>query len=706
MDIEKLLRQMTLEEKLCQMTQTTSLCVYRDEKEKCGEFSVMNLTDKQYDSLGSVLAYKSSFGAKGVQDEHLKNDRNQIPLLIMMDVIHGWKTEYPVPLAMGATFNLDLIEECCKATAEEAVQDGVMVTFSPMVDLSRDARWGRVMETNSEDPYLNGEFGKAMIRGYHAGGLACCVKHFAAYGGAESGKDYNLVDMSEHTLREYYLRPYQECMKENPELVMTSFNSLNGIPSIANKHLMLDILRGEWEYDGVVISDYAAVNELIRHRCKPNGKEAAKAAISTTADIEMCTPHFAHYGEELVRSGELDEKIIDDSVRRILRLKEKLGLFENPYYKLAKEGTSVTEKSRDIARRVAEETFVLLKNEDVLPLRKEEKIALIGPFADTKEIVGGWSVFCDREATIPVKVGMEKLAEKEIPCAKACHDRWNSSDESGFDEAIETAKRADKVILCIGEAQSESGECKSKTDIRLPKIQRKLVREIRKLGKPVVAVIFAGRPLVLTEEIDSFDGVLYVWHPGTEGGNAIANVLYGKVNPSGKLPVSLPRSVGQCPLYYNSFSTGRPAPFDAVIVNGTSCYIDELTLPLFPFGFGLSYTKFQLSAPCVTSSVIRKGESLQVRTKIKNVGSVAGAETVQLYIRDDFSELVRPVKELKGFQKVFLEPNEEKEISFEITEEMLSYYGVDDVFGAEKGTFTISVGTSSVDLQSVSIELV
>lgn len=443
-----------------------------------------------------------------------------------------------------------------------------------------------------------------------------------------------------------------------------------------------------------------------QHRCKPNGKEAAKAAISMTADIEMCTPHFAHYGEELVRLGELDEKIIDDSVRRILRLKEKLGLFENPYYKLTEEGASVTEETRKVAWKVAEESFVLLKNEGVLPLQKEEKIALFGPFANTKDIVGGWNVFCDKQATIPVKTGVEGVLGREIPCAEACGRKWNDVDESGFQTALDVASQADKIILCIGEEENEAGECKSKTDIRLPAVQRKLVKEIRKLKKPVVAVVFAGRPLVLTEEIDLFDGVLYAWHPGTEGGNAIANVLYGKVNPSGKLPVSLPRSVGQCPLYYNSFSTGRPAPFDAVIVNGTSCYIDELTLPLFPFGFGLSYTQFELTAPCVTATTIKSGESLQVRTKIKNVGSVAGAETVQLYIRDDFSELVRPVKELKGFQKVFLEPNEEKEIFFEITEEMLSYYGVDDVFGAEKGTFTVSVGTNSVDLQSVSIELV
>ncbi|MBQ7642795.1 MAG: beta-glucosidase, partial [Clostridia bacterium] len=356
MDIDNLLSKMSLEEKLCQMTQINGRCVFKNDKEGVHDFIALGLTDEQYDRIGSVLAYTVDFGAKKMQDEHLKNDPNKIPLVIMLDVIHGWRTAFPIPLAIGATFNTDIAKECCKIAAQEATADGVMVAFSPMVDLARDARWGRIMETTSEDAYLNGEFGKAMIRGYHEGGLAVCVKHYAAYGGAEAGRDYNSVDMSEHTLREYYLRAYRECLEENPELFMTSFNSLNGIPSSANKHLMLDILRDEWGYNGVVISDYAAVNELISHKCKKGGAEAAKAAINCTVDIEMCTSHYIKQGEKLVKEGRLSEETVNASVRRILKLKEKLGLFDNPYYKLKGERAAVTAESRAAALRAASES--------------------------------------------------------------------------------------------------------------------------------------------------------------------------------------------------------------------------------------------------------------------------------------------------------------------------------------------------------------
>ncbi len=707
MDIEKLIREMTTEEKLCQMTQTNRVCVFRDQKDGIWDFQALHMTDKQYDSIGSVLSYTMEYDVKGNLDEHLKNDRNGIPLMVMLDIIHGYKTIFPIPLAMGASFDTELVEECSKFAAVEATKDGVMATFSPMVDLARDARWGRIMETTSEDPYVNGEFGKSMIRGYHAGGLACCVKHFAAYGGAESGRDYNLVDMSEHTLREYYLRAYHECLKENPEMVMASFNSLNGIPATGNTWLMRDILRKEWGFDGVVISDYNGVGEMICHRFKENRKQAACAGILAGVDIEMCSSAYSENGEALLQDGELDIELINDSVRRILKLKEKYGLFENPYYKLSDEKSVVTEEGRALARKMAEETFVLLKNEEsVLPLKKQDKIALIGPFADTKEIIGGWSAFADKTATVTIKQGVENLLGKSVESVKGCGWTWNDTDISGFEEALKVAEKTDKIVLCVGEHQSESGECKSKTDIRIPKAQRKLIKELKKTGKAMIGVVFAGRPLALKDVVDLFDAILYVWQPGTEGGNAIANVLYGKTNPSGKLPVSLPRTVGQCPIYYSRFSTGRPQAVDAGFFVGTTCYIDEKNSALFPFGFGLSYTRFEYSVPELSAVERKEDERVYLRTKIKNVGEMDGVEVAQLYIRDDFSEIVRPVKEMKGFQRVFLKAGEEKEITFEITVEMLKYYGINNEFTAEKGKFTLMVGSDSENLQEISLRLI
>lgn len=545
-----------------------------------------------------------------------------------------------------------------------------------------------------------------MIRGYHAGGLACCVKHFAAYGAAESGRDYNLADMSEHTLREYYLRAYHECLKEQPEMIMTAFNSLNGIPATANKHLLVDILRKEWGFDGVVITDYNAVLEMVAHRYQPNRREAAKAALCAGVDVEMCSSTFVENGETLVKDGDIDQERLNESVRRILKLKDKYGLFENPYYRLQKTPAAVNGDGRDLARKMAEETLVLLKNDGVLPLKKDEKIALIGPFAFSKEIIGNWCAFAEKDATVTLKDGLENLLGREIEWAKGCEAGWNETEESGVEAAVETAKRADKILLCVGEPQTECGECKSKTDIRLSRLQRRLIEQIHRLNKPVVGIVFAGRPLVLTDVVEKFDGLLYAWHPGTEGGNAIARVLCGVVNPSGKLPMSFPRSVGQCPIYYNHFSTGRPQPTDAGFFVGTSCYIDQRNSPLFAFGYGLSYTSFEISEPKLSCSTLRRGERVFVRVKVKNTGKVDGAEVVQIYIRDDFSSLVRPVKELKGFERVFLRAGEEREVCFSIDEQTLSYYGENDQLIAENGSFTVFVGRDSQDVRSCELQLI
>ncbi|MBO4262863.1 MAG: glycoside hydrolase family 3 C-terminal domain-containing protein [Clostridia bacterium] len=702
MDIEKLLNEMTTEEKLCQMTQMPRECVY---SKKSGE-GVVGMTAKQCNAIGSVLAYSADFDARKDIDEHLKNDPHKIPLMIMLDIIHGYKTAFPIPLALGASFDTELAEKCCEYAAEEASEDGISVTFSPMVDLARDARWGRVMETASEDAYLNGEFGKAMIRGYHKGGLACCVKHFAAYGGAEGGRDYNSVDMSEHTLREYYLRAYKECLKERPEMIMTSFNTLNGVPSTANRRLIADILRREWGFDGVVITDYGAVNEMIAHGFKEDARQSAKAALTAGIDVEMCTSSFIENGAELVADGEIDIKTIDNATRRIINLKDKLGLFENPYYKYSDKHSRTIEEGRELTRKAAEEACVLLKNSGVLPLKKEESVFLAGPFSDTKEIVGNWCAFCDKDATVTIKSGIEQLLGRKIASMQVCGGRWNDRLLKGIRAAKEAARKADKIIVCVGEHQDETGECRSKTDIRLSSAQRRLIKELSGCGKSLIGVVFAGRPLVLSDVTEYFDALVYVWQPGTEGGNAIANVLYGNVNPSGKLPVSLPRSVGQCPLHYDSYSTGRPNLTDAGFFVGTSCYIDEATSPLYPFGYGLSYTRFELSEPVLSVDKIRRGEKAEVKTNLKNTGNDDGTEVVQLYIRDNYSEPVRPIKQLKGFKRVFLKSGECREISFEICEETLSFYADGDKPVLQKGKFTVYLGTSSDNIKGVTLESV
>lgn len=700
MDIEKILSNMTIEQKFGQMTQLNRICIFHKQ-----QFSRYKLTEQQHDSIGSVLGYGAEEDVKANFDEHLKNDPNRIPLLLMLDIIHGYKTAFPIPLALGASFNEEIAEKCCELSAKEAVKEGVTVTFSPMVDLSRDARWGRIMETPSEDPYLNGEFGKAMIRGYHKGGLACCVKHFAAYGAAEGGRDYNLVDISEHTLREYYLRAYHECLKENPELIMTSFNTLNGIPATGNKHLMCDILRDEWGYDGVIITDYNAVCEMVTHRYKENDRQAGKAALDATVDIEMCSPIFFLHGPDLVEKGEVSVERVDQSVKRILKLKDKLGLFENPYYKLTDEKASVTDEAREIVRKAAEETFVLLKNDGSLPLNASEKVVYVGPFVDSKEIIGNWSMFADTQAPVSIKSGVESLLGKKIDFALGCGPTWKESDESGIPCALELVKSADKVVLCVGEHQLESGECKSKVDIRLSAVQRKLIKEVHACGKKVVGVVFGGRPLALKDVVDCFDALLFVWQPGTEGGNAIANVLYGKVNPSGKLSASFPMSVGQCPLYYSQFTTGRPKLVDAGFFDGTSCYIDEKNTALFPFGYGLSYTNFALSTPIFSAYEMDKDGQITVSVDVENTGKMDGAEVVQMYIRDDFSEIVRPEKELKGHKKVYLKAGEKTTVTFTIDKNVLSYYGVDDKLVAEKGTFTVYISKDGVDFTESQITL-
>ena len=711
--LKKLVSAMSLEEKALQLTQypvyeldesaeavVTGLCdlggIDREALWRTG--TILNAPNGE-----TVQSIRKTRREKGIAD----------PLPFMLDVIHGYRTIYPVPLAMACTFNLKLIEDCAELAATEARYDGVDVTFSPMVDLGRDARWGRVMEGAGEDPYWSGEVGKAMIRGYHRGGIACCVKHFAGYGAAEAGREYNTTDISERNLREYYLRAYRACLEEQPELFMSSFNLLNGKPILGHKEIMLDLLRKEWGFDGVVISDFGAVEELHEHGYCETGKDCASVALSSGLDIEMGSSVYASYLPELVRTGVVSEEQIDEAVLRVLELKNKLGMYENPERNtdLQKRAeVTLSESGRALSRRAVEEGSVLLKNNGVLPLKENAKIALVGPFASTREIIGNWAGKGRIEECVTVKEGVEKLIKRAVPYANGCSWKLFDTDEGGFEEAERICAQADCIVACVGEHMMNSGEAHSRADIRIPEIQRKLIAKLHKLKKPLVLVVFGGRPLVLSEIEEFANAILYVWQPGTEGGNGIANLLYGKAIPCGKTVMSFPRSSGQCPIYYNCFSTGRPKKkYKPSALSGEEWrtgYDDEYNSPIYPFGYGLSYTEFLYSDLKLSAAKMKRGGKITASVNLKNVGSSDGYETVQWYIRDLFASVVRPVKELKGYEKVFLKAGEERRISFEITEEMLKYYTDGGEYAAETGAFELFVGGNSRDCLKMNFELV
>lgn len=696
--------EMSLAEKVLQLTQYTAQTVLKNDDESIvtGNAVTDGMSGDMLWNIGSVLN-----GLNGETVTRIRQSRREKgipePVMFMIDVIHGYRTIFPVPLAIACSFDTALAKRCAEMSAVEAKYDGTDVTFSPMVDLCRDARWGRVMESFGEDPYLCGEMGKAFIRGYHSGGIGCCVKHFAAYGACESGRDYAAADISEHTLKEYYLAPYKECIKEKPEMFMCSFNSLNGIPMLANKKLLVDILRKEWGFDGVLISDHSAVLELIKHGYVATDKECALAVEQSGLDIEMCTPSYAVCLSDLVREGKVSEREIDKLVYRVLELKEKLGLYENPdrYTDTAEfDKISVCDKHRDIARSAAEESSVLLKNNGILPLLPSDKIVLIGPFADSKEIVGAWNCKCRLDDTVTVKEGISNLTGNVPPIAKGCGDGQFDDGTTGFDEAVNIARSAEAIVACIGENMNCSGEAHSRADLAVPRLQAELIRRLHALGKPIVVILFGGRPQVL-KDIEPFaDAILCVWQPGTEGGNAIANLIYGKVNPSGKLAMSFPRSVGQCPIYYNKLSSGRPQTVDKpTLFRGKfifeSAYDDEYNSPLYPFGFGLSYTSFEYKEMKLSAKTVTAEKSIVVSVKVKNTGTRDGQEVVQWYIHDKFASTLRPVKELKGFEKVFLKAGEQKTVSFMIDIGTLEFYTASGERKAESGEFELFVGGSS-----------
>jgi len=732
-ELEKLLSEMSLEEKVSQMIQINGNMMKLSTL-VTGPTESIDITDEMLSMVGTVLNVEGAEKMCEIQQKYTEAHPHHIPLLLMYDVINGMETIFPIPLAQGCTFSPDNVEKAASIAAKEAAASGLHVTFSPMLDLVRDARWGRVMESPGEDPWLNGEMGKAMVRGYQGnnalnqeGNISACVKHFAGYGLPDGGREYDNVEISERTFREDYLPAYKAAIDEGARMVMSSFNTYNRVPSTGNKWLMRKILREEMGFDGVVIADYGAVEELVAHGIAEDTREAAKLAIEAGVDIDMVSNCYSRHLVELVRSGDVEEKLVDEAVMRILKLKNDLGLFENP----CKDASGQKEKElfaceehRKVARKIAAESFVLLKNEQVLPLSKEndETVAFIGPYIDTNVLYGAWSFPTNKTNTVTIRQGADQkkdgilYAEGAYILDSGKYAKQDMTKEpllvytqedldTRIQEAVEIAKKADKVVLCLGEHRTYSGEDSSRTSISLPENQMQLLRAIHQVNENIATLVFTGRPLAIGEVIELSKAVMITWMPGTEGGNAVADVLFADAVPQGKLTMSMPRCVGQAPIYYNRFTTGRPNPAGTSnFVN--SCYMDESIKPLYPFGYGLSYTTFAYSEVSLSQSEMAKEDVLIAKATVTNTGSLTGCETVQLYLRDVKGSVVRPVKMLRGFEKVTLNPGESKEVIFKITEDMLKFYNINMEYISEPGEFHVFIGTNSDTENMASFRLI
>lgn len=706
--VTELMAKMTLEEKIGQLNQ------YNDDITATGPIT------KDADKAGQVRAGKlgsilNAIGAKNTknwQDQAMQS-RLKIPLLFGQDVIHGFRTTFPIPLGETATWDMNLIEKSARIAAIEASAYGIHWTFAPMVDIGRDPRWGRVMEGAGEDTYLGTLVGKARVKGFQGNGLGnkdavmACAKHFAAYGAAVGGRDYNSVDMSLRHLHETYLPPFKAVSDMGVATFMNSFNDINGIPATGNKYIQRDLLKGAWNFQGFVVSDWGSIGEMIPHGFAKDNKEAALKAIIAGSDMDMESRSYIIHLAELVKEGKVDIQLIDDAVRRILTKKYELGLFDDPYRfineKREKEQANNPEH-RKFAREIGAKSIVLLKNENqLLPLSPTtKKVAIIGPFAKaTVENHGFWSIaFPDDSQRIVTQFdGIKAQLDKnsELLYAKGCNA--NDNDKSLFAEAVETAKKADVVIMTLGEGHAMSGEAKSRSNIHFSGVQEDLLKEIAKTGKPIILMINAGRPLVFDWASENIPTIVYTWWLGTEAGNSIADVLFGKINPGGKLPMTFPRNEGQIPIYYNHYNTGRPAK-NNTDRNYVSAYIDLDNDPAYPFGFGLSYTTFQYSDVNVSATKLKGNQTLTASVTLTNSGNYDGEEVVQLYIRDLVGKVVRPVKELKGFQKIFLKKGESKTVSFNITPEDLKFYDDELNFDWESGEFDIMIGTNSAQVQT------
>jgi len=705
--VEALLKKMTLEEKIGQLNQYTSNDV------ATGPITVNDNKQNEIKKglLGSMLNVMGTTRTRQYQELAMQS-RLKIPLLFGLDVIHGYKTTFPIPLAEAASWDLTAIELAARVAATEAAASGIHWTFAPMVDIARDPRWGRVMEGAGEDTYLGSKIAYARVKGFQGNlgdvnSVMACVKHFAAYGAAVGGRDYNSVDMSNRMLWETYLPPFKSALDAGAATFMNSFNDLNGIPATGNSYLQRDILKGKWNFQGFVVSDWGSMGEMVAHGYAKDKKEAALLSITAGSDMDMESNAYRYNLEQLVKENKVSIALIDDAVKRILRKKFELGLFDDPYKFSNKEREQAelnNSAHTKAAREMAAKSIVLLKNEqDVLPLSKGLKtIAFIGPMVKPKRINHGfWSIDLKEVDSTYIVSQWEGLVNKvgkrtKILYAKGCGVEDKSKE--GFADALNVASQAEVIILSIGERFNESGEAKSKSNLHLPGVQEELVKELQKTGKPIVILINAGRPLVFDWVADNMPTIVYSWWLGSEAGNAIADVLFGDYNPSGKLPMSFPRTEGQIPIYYNHFNTGRPASSETN-TNYVSAYIDLKNTPKFPFGYGLSYTTFEYSDLKLSKKTMKNNETITVSVNVKNTGSVKGEEVVQLYLRDRVGSVVRPIIELKDFQKITLNRGETKTIQFIIDNQKLSFYNNALEFVSEPGDFDLMIGSSSADIR-------
>ena len=706
--VEALLRQMTLEEKIGQLNQ------YTGDNAATGPITINpnKQAEIKQGLIGSMLNILGTKYTRQYQELAMQS-RLKIPLLFGQDVIHGYKTTFPIPLAEAASWDLEAMELTARIAATEAAAAGIHWTFAPMVDISRDPRWGRVMEGAGEDTYLGSKIAYARVKGFQGNlgdvtSVMACIKHFAAYGAAVGGRDYNSVDMSNRMLWETYLPPFKAALDAGAATFMNSFNDLNGIPATGNAYLQRDILKEKWNFKGFVVSDWGSIGEMVNHGYAKDNKEAALAAITAGSDMDMESNAYRYHLAQLVKEKKVPMALIDDAVKRILRKKFELGLFDDPFKfnnEEREQKALYNPEHRKVARAMAAKSIVLLKNEKgILPLSKSTKtIAFIGPLVkEYKQNMGFWSVeLPELDYTKEIVSQWDGLQNKvgkntQLLYAKGCDIEGDNTE--GFAEAIAVANQADVVILSIGERRDQSGEAKSRSNLRLPGVQEELVKAIQATGKPVVVLINAGRPLIFNWTADQVPAILYTWWLGSEAGNAIADVLFGDYNPSGKLPISFPREEGQIPIYYNHFNTGRPAPNETA-TNYVSAYIDLKNSPKFPFGYGLSYTTFNYSDLQLSKKVMKKNETITVSFTLTNSGKFDGEEVVQLYLKDQVGSVVRPVKELRDFQKVFLKARASQKITFTIDKEKLAFYNAKLEWTPEPGTFEVQLGSSSTDIR-------
>jgi len=706
--LDDLIEEMTLTEKIGQLTLFTS------------DWDVTGPTlrdnykeDIQTGRVGAIFNAHTAAYNRELQRIAVEETRLGIPLLFGYDVIHGYRTIFPIPLGESASWDLDAMEKSARVSSMEAAASGLHWTFAPMVDIARDPRWGRIAEGPGEDPYLASRIAEARVRGIQGEDLSdvytllACVKHFAAYGAAQAGRDYHTVDMSERVLREVYLPPFKAAVAAGAQTIMTSFNELFGVPASGSKFLLTDILRDEWDFQGFVVTDYTSINEMTDHGVVADFQEAGELSLQAGVDMDMQSAAFYDHLQASLEEGAVTQAMIDRAVRRILRSKLLLGLFDDPYRYSDVEREKelvLAEAHLDEARAMARKSMVLLKNNGVLPLSQQgQKVALIGPLADSQEdLLGSWHAAGRNDEAISLRTALEDMLGQgsELIYSQGCE--VEGEVRAGFPAALAAARQADVAVLAVGEKWWMSGEAASRANIDLPGSQLDLIRAVKETGTPVVVVLMNGRPLAIPEVHETADAILETWYAGTMGGPAIADVLLGKYNPSGRLPVTFPRHVGQVPIYYGMKNTGRPMnPNDKY----TSKYLDVPNTPLYPFGYGLSYTSFAYGTPQVSDTIFQAGETVTLSVAVRNTGDRPGRETVQFYVRDMVGSVTRPVAQLKGFQQIDLAPGEERTVRFTLIADDLAFYRKDMSYGWEPGAFTLLVGPNSADVQSVQVHL-